>query len=76
MANGVNPLWFVAAPWQFWTRSPVGSPHQGPVTRSFHASLIYAWTHDWTNSGVAGDEQPIENTVGDLERRDIHVTLL
>ena len=43
-------------------RSPVNSPHKGPVTRSFDVSLILARANNETNRRVAGD----------LRRYDIH----
>ena len=36
-------------------RSPVDSPHKGPVTRTLMFSLICAWTHGWANNRDAGD---------------------
>ena len=36
-------------------RSPVDSPHKGPVTISLMLSLMLTWTRCWTNSQVAID---------------------
>ena len=36
-------------------RSPVNSPHKGPVTRSFGVSLISARIHGWVNNRQTGD---------------------
>ena len=36
-------------------RSPVNSPAQRPVTRSYDVSLIYGRINGWVNTGEAGD---------------------
>ena len=36
-------------------RSPVNSPHKGPVTRSFDVFFISAQMKGWVNNGEAGD---------------------
>ena len=49
-----------------WNRSPVDSPHNGPVNRSLVFSVTYVWTDCWTNNCI----------VGYLRGHDVHIMSL
>ena len=36
-------------------RSPIGIPHEGPVTHVLMIPFMLAWTNCWINSGVERD---------------------